>query len=353
MAHFQVIDDQWLLKNKPWLFPKGARLFVEGDAGVEKIHIHTGQTIRLELAGSSPKTVRVRSTEDKKITVSALDGQQRFTVKAESAGTSILEGLDATGSLTTSRLIVVGGDVVKHPDMEVDLIADILQGSDAARIHALHRFLNDNHDNIFNENWQAIIDKRGERACGTVAKDGGQALWGVEADAHSWQTYHIPFPVPKPNPGQPLRATVTDRKAVKFKEAPVLRGALAIAGWLQKKRKPVVIGVLYGPSTARPMLFTNRYGQIERTGLSGHTVLVVGCDKAKENFLYIDPWHGGSRSTYQGGIRSDPFTKSCSLGILSLNRSDLVRGPILRQTTLTEGSFSTAEGTFLEAISGP
>ncbi|MBK8184974.1 MAG: hypothetical protein IPK63_19615 [Candidatus Competibacteraceae bacterium] len=173
--------------------------------------------------------------------------------------------------------------------MEVDLIADILQGSDAARIHALHRFLNDNHDNIFNENWQAIIDKRGERACGTVAKDGGQALWGVEADAPAGRPTIFPFPVPKPNPGQPLRATVTDRKAVKFKEAPVLRGALAIAGWLQKKRKPVVIGVLYGPSTARPMLFTNRYGQIERPGLSGHTVLVVVAIKLKKIFFISIP----------------------------------------------------------------
>ncbi|MBK8184973.1 MAG: hypothetical protein IPK63_19610 [Candidatus Competibacteraceae bacterium] len=65
MAHFQVIDDQWLLKNKPWLFPKGARLFVEGDAGVEKIHIHTGQTGFAWSWRVVPKTVRVRSTEDK------------------------------------------------------------------------------------------------------------------------------------------------------------------------------------------------------------------------------------------------------------------------------------------------
>jgi hypothetical protein len=41
-----------------------------------------------------------------------------------------------------------------------------------------------------------------------------------------------------------------------------------------------------------------------------------------------------------------------SLGILGLTR-DPKRGPVLRQTTLTEGSFRTAEGTFLEVISGP
>ncbi len=352
MAHFQLIDDSWLRKNKPWLFPKGTRLFVKGDGGVEKIHVHVGQTINLELAGSSPKAVSIHSSEDPKnpkIKVSKLDAQQRFTVKAEGPGTTILTGLDASGGVATSPLIVVGGDVLNHTNMEIDLLANILRGPDAVRIHAIHRLLNDNDDNIFNENWQAIIDKRGERACGTVAKDGGQALWGVDAEAHSWRAYHIPFPVPKP-PRKPS-AKVTDRKSVKFKEATVKRGTTAIAAWLNKG-KPVLVGVLYGPSVARPFLFTNKYGQIERTGLSGHTVLIVGCDKPRENFLYIDPWHGGSQLIYEGGIASDKFTEKCSLGILGLTR-DPDRGPILRQTTLTEGSFRTVEGTFLEVISGP
>lgn len=352
MAHFQLIDDSWLRKNKPWLFPKGTRLFVKGDGGVEKIHVHVGQTINLELAGSSPKAVSIHSSEDPKnpkIKVSKLDAQQRLTVKAEGPGTTILTGLDASGGVATSPLIVVGGDVLNHTNMEIDLLANILRGSDAVRIHAIHRLLNDNDDNIFNENWQAIIDKRGERACGTVAKDGGQALWGVDAEAHSWRAYHIPFPVPK-LPRKPS-AKVTDRKSVKFKEATVKRGTTAIAAWLNKG-KPVLVGVLYGPSVARPFLFTNKYGQIERTGLSGHTVLIVGCDKPRENFLYIDPWHGGSQLIYEGGIASDKFTEKCSLGILGLTR-DPDRGPILRQTTLTEGSFRTVEGTFLEVISGP
>lgn len=350
MAHFQLIDDPWLRKNKPWLFAKGARLFVKGDAGVEKIHIHVGQTISLELAGSSPKVVSIHSSGDpKKIKVSKLDAQQRFTVKAESPDTSVLKGMDAVGNVATSELIVVAGDVVNHTNMKIDLLADILRGSDAVRIHAIHRMLNDNDDNIFNENWQVIIDKRGKRACGTVAKDGGQALWGVDAEAHAWRAYHIPFPVPKP-PAKPF-AKVTNREDVKFKEETVKRGSNAIAAWLNKG-KPVLVGVLYGPSVARPFLFTNRYGQIERTGLSGHTVLIVGCDKAQENFLYIDPWHGGSQLIYEGGIASDKFTEKCSLGILGLTR-DPNRGPILRQTTLTEGTFNTASGSFLEVINGP
>jgi hypothetical protein len=264
----------------------------------------------------------------------------------------MLTGHDGSGNQITPILWVSFGKVEKHTGMDIDLIADLLSGSDPVRIHAMHRFLNNNDDTIFNENWQAIIDHRGRRACGTVAKDGSQALWRSDPDKHSFRSYHIPFPVPRPPAKQFVK--VTDRKQVKFKENTLTVGRQAIAAWLQKNKKPVVVGVIYGPTSGQ-FLVTNRFGNIERTGLFGHTVMIVGCDKSAENFLYIDPWHGGSQMVYEGGvIAASKFLDKCSLGMLSLDRTNLAtRGPVLRQTLATEGSFNTGNGLFLELISGP
>jgi hypothetical protein len=76
------------------------------------------------------------------------------------------------------ELVVVVGEFENHPGMEVDLIADLCRGTDPVKGHAVHRMLHDNPENIFNENWQPIIDKRGRMACGTVCKDGAESLWG-------------------------------------------------------------------------------------------------------------------------------------------------------------------------------
>ena len=114
------------------------------------------------------------------------------------------------------------------------------------------------------------------------------------------------------------------------------------------------MGVLYGP-TAGGFLDTGKYGTIQRGGRFGHTVMIVGCDAAAENFLYIDPWHGGSTMVYGGGITSaSPFTRKCSMGILTYDTADnATRGPMLRQSKFTEGSFDRPTGDFLEVISGP
>lgn len=346
---FQLIDDPWLTKNKPWLFKKGTKLFVDGDSGEQAIHIKSGHTLQLELAGAALGPVTVRSS-DHNVTVTGPDARNRIAVTSNAAVTTLLTAHDSTGRITKDNLWVSFGKVEKHSGMEVDLIADLLSEPDPVRIHAMHRFLNDNPDNVFNENWQGNIDKWGPRACGTVAKAGGHAFWESNPEDHLFRAYHIPFPVPRGRSS----VRVTDRKQVKFKEDTVNKGKTAILGWLTRKKKPVLVGVLYGPTTGG-FLDTGTYGTIQRGGRFGHTVMIVGCDKAAENFLYIDPWHGGSQLIYGGGITAaSKFTRKCSMGILSLDRSDLAtRGPVLRQTLATEGTFERKGGDFLEVISGP
>src|SRR5688500_15719784 len=97
MAHIQLVSDPWLLQNKPWLFHKGTRLFVKGDSGVEKLHIGVDRTITLELAGTNPTPVGVVSSDPKNFTLTPVNGQRQFTIKATAAGTTILTGTDAAG----------------------------------------------------------------------------------------------------------------------------------------------------------------------------------------------------------------------------------------------------------------
>lgn len=347
--YFHLIDDPWLLKNKYWLFKKKIRLYAKGDSGIEALHLSSGVTAALGLGDVPAGSVTIRSS-DPGVTVTGPDARHRISVTSNAAVTTQLTGHDSGGTQITPTLWLTFGTVVKHTGMEVDLVADLLSGSDPVLIHTTHRFLNNNDDTIFNENWQAIIDHRGPRACGTVAKDGGQALWRTNADEHHFRAYHIPLKVPRGRSS----VKVNDRNQVKFKESTITAGRNAIGGWLRSKKKPVLVGVLYGPIIGR-FLLTNVYGSIERTGLFGHTVMIVGCDTANENFLYIDPWHGGSQLTYEGGITAaSKFQEKCSMGILQLDKTNSPpRGPALRQTVATEGTFGTADGTFLEVISGP
>jgi hypothetical protein len=45
----------------------------------------------------------------------------------------------------------------------------------------------------------------------------------------------------------------------------------------------------------------------------GHTVLIVGCseDDLATEFLYLDPYPGGSTVKYNGGIAADSYPSKC------------------------------------------
>jgi hypothetical protein len=151
---------------------------------------------------------------------------------------------------------------------------------------------------------------------------------------------------------------VLSRDQVTFSKALTERAKTSLKGWLTRKRKPVVVGVLYGPTTSslgpsnRGTIVTNKYGQIERTGSFGHSVLIVGCNAAADEFLYIDPWYNGSKLQYEGGFAGDEFPACQSLGIFQVEAAD-PRGPVIRQTVATEGTFRRAAGNILEIIAGP
>ena len=74
------------------------------------------------------------------------------------------------------------------------------------------------------------------------------------------------------------------------------QGAAAIKAKL-KTGVPVLVGVVYNPSTA--MLSG---GELEVTRGGGHTVLIVGCNDGGTKFLYIDPYPKSSHLRYEGGM---------------------------------------------------
>jgi hypothetical protein len=356
MAHFQLIDNPLLLR-KDWLFSRGARLFMVGDSGEEKLAIHLKNRVTIEQKGLvGPGNVLPRIVPDsdvvKIVATTAFDKlqSQALTLEGARAGRAVLRGQDASGAAVPGlELVVVVGEFENHPGMEVDLIADLCRGTDPVKGHAVHRMLHDNPENIFNENWQPIIDKRGRMACGTVCKDGAESLWGGDASDHIFRNYHVAL-----RPG----TRVLSRDQVTFSKALTERAKTSLKGWLTRKRKPVVVGVLYGPTTSslgpsnRGTIVTNKYGQIERTGSFGHSVLIVGCNAAADEFLYIDPWYNGSKLQYEGGFAGDEFPACQSLGIFQVEAAD-PRGPVIRQTVATEGTFRRAAGNILEIIAGP
>jgi hypothetical protein len=65
---------------------------------------------------------------------------------------------------------------------------------------------------------------------------------------------------------------------------------------------PVLVGCTYDPNNK--ML---KKGQLDPGADGGHSVLIVGCNDAKTEFLYVDPFAGASYMRYTGGIAADSY----------------------------------------------
>ncbi len=335
MAHFQIGASK--------LFPSGTRLFVKGNSGTEKIVLQAGQKVRLELhgaGGSSRTPPPIDAVPGGIVEISNVKslggGVASFSLLAKSGGKAQLGAAIPGASSPTSPLHVVVGDFKNHPHMDIDLLADDCRGSDPAKIHAIHRFFNNNEDNIFNENSAENVAHWGELACGTVAKVGGINLISSKTD-YTYTDYHKPL------------KKFTKRSDVQYDGKRLRLARKAIVGRLQRKI-PVLCGVIYAPSTA--MLQGGSF-QVTREG--GHTVLVVGADTDGTTFLYADPYPRASNLKYGGGVSIDPFTETCEfLGIFYIDMWERSEG-VLRQVPATQGGSDTITygQQYIEVVSGP
>jgi hypothetical protein len=325
-----------------------------GNSGVEEIAIQQGTTVILEQlgdAGSAGSLPSLYSNNESVASISAIStsgrSRQRFILSAKNSGPAVLNGKAPTnGNDCVFPLRVTVGDYQHHTDMTVDLFADKLgKSDDAFKIYTAQRFLNGGSDsvddalvdntNIFDQQSPYNTDAYGELACGEVVLKRGRTLFGKDNVHWPSQIYYNAMP-------QTARRALR-RADLKYDPAKMLRARTAIVNLL-KQGKVVRVGCLHHPE--------RQNGPIPHPNLGGgHFVLIVGCNDQFNSFLYLDPWVGGSRLVYKGGIgRSAETDKSFYMGLF---KSDITnpRGPVLRQDDSAFGDFD-ASG-FLEVINGP
>ena len=339
MAHFQL--------------PDGTR-FWDRDHKHEKIAIHLGNEIELEqfsetsASGKMPRLqldkegvveLRLinRPSSDKPATIA----KRKFGLKAVGEGVAVLNGKDEDNKIVTSPLTVVAGAFKNHKGMAKDLLAEVGRSADPLRLYGLLRLLHNDYSNIFNQFDDTDPKKRRDPlACGKVAKAGGDAMIG-KVVSHSYNpasSYH-----------KPLRK-VTSRDDIDYDPELMRRVRRIIAGHV-KGGHPVLVGCTYDPKTS---MLEN--GQLKATRDGGHSVLIVGCNEAGNEFLYVDPFAGGSNMKYLGGIAADSYPSQCFyMGVFKVDSwEDVVgRGPVLRKDKDNNVQGHWDGERYLEVISGP
>ncbi|MCC2676262.1 MAG: uncharacterized protein K0R58_3209 [Ramlibacter sp.] len=335
MSHFQL--------------PDGTRLWAWGHEN-EKIAIHLDQEIELEQSGSTDafgKTADVEVDKEGVVEVRLIDrpssnkpftmSKRRFALKAVGEGEATISGKDEHKTIR-SPLKVLAGKFKYHQGMVKDLLAEVGRGTNPYLLYQLQRLLNSNVNNLFNQLNDANVAKmHSALACGRVAKASGEALIG-KVVSHSFakdSSYHMPT------------RKVTSRDDVEYDPDVMLKARMAIARHV-KGGHPVLVGCATEPKTS---MLTGGHLQATRDG--GHSVLIVGCSETAREFLYVDPYPGGSTMKYTGGIAADSYPPKCFfLGLFKVDSFQelLGRGPVLSNRD-SDGQWSGHK--YLEVISGP
>jgi len=312
-------------------------IFMQALGPQELIRLPVGRNVMLMQAGATlvgGKNVLpdITSSDDFVVKVGRRirrnPNEQAFEASTTKEGFAWLSCM-AEGGIAGSQLGVCVGKFENHTEMAIDMIADAFRKGDAIKIVQLQRLLDNNFDNLFNESSDANVRDWGELACGTVAKVGGIKSFSNKTD-YTYHSYHVPL------------RKVESRSDVTYRPGVIAKAAAAIKAKL-KTGVPVLVGVVYNPSTA--MLSG---GELAVTRGGGHTVLIVGCNDNATKFLYIDPYPKSSHLRYEGGMTRFPFDLTCEfLGTFEIG--ELYGRPgILRQSAGSVGVLSE-----LEVVSGP
>lgn len=315
----------------------------------------------LELLNTEPASVLPVSASV--IPHVATSDRHRFSLMANRPCFTSLSAVDAADTRLATLNVIVGS-FAKHPSMSIDLIADVGRGADSFRIHALQRMLNNrwvngdvftNKDNIFEQNTPCNVSSDpdiGSMTCGIVARfRTDQVFRKIQIVADDW--YLRPL-------HEPLRGAPTKRSDVKYRPEKIAALTTQIVAALTDG-KAVRVGVIDNPVRTPVGTLAGVTGKLIAYRAGGHTVIIVGCNSAATEFLYIDPWGGGSWMEYKGGIPGNQVPGKCAqLGILTVTddpdrrvRSTDRGNNLIRSSQLTEGSFNEADGTYLEVVSAP
>ncbi len=294
------------------------------EPGYQDIQLDKQEAVEIRLVN--------RPSSDKPFTVS----KRRFALKAVGEGAATISG-KGEHKTVSSLLKVLAGEFKYHKGMVKDLLADVGRSSDPNLLYQLQRLLHNNVNNLFNQLDDANVAKmHSSLACGRVAKASGEAMIG-KVISHSFEkdsSYHMPM------------RKVTSREDVKYDSNVMHKARWAIAGHV-KRGHPVLVGCAIDPKAT--ML---KDGHLQATRDGGHTVLIVGYNETATEFLYVDPYPGGSTMTYKGGIAADSYPSKCYfLGLFKVVDDVSKRGPVLRSHRDSDGQWSGDK--YLEVISGP
>jgi hypothetical protein len=324
----------------------GGQFFAVNTAGEPMVWLPTGVQLTLDFVAPAGSGADVRNVVGFKptIAVTVLDRTPRklgFSIKASTADAFYVQGQDAQGRPT--NIGVFAGDFKNHPGMDIDLLAKLCRAGDALNLLRVQQLLYNQEGNIFNQKSRANLHKFGRMMCGAVAKGRAIELFGDVNVLDYTHPYHEPLG----------RGPVSGRFDVKYRSDIITKVRLKIVSLLGRGT-PVRVGVLDSPVGMMP----HDHSLIAwETG--GHTVVIVGCDNEGMNFMYVDPWFGGSKMTYAGGIM--PPLECKSMGVFNAQQhmerkvgDDPVSVPnLLVQRWDTYGSFKWASGNYLEVVAGP
>ncbi len=353
----------------------GSRLFVNSTD--EELWIKMGNTYTLEhvgfgrLAPSAAPTIQGANASIETAIVSTVDNKQTFKVTARGTGKAEIFGRSASGD--TTKVTILAGFFPKHFGMDsIDLLSDVMNRPDPVRMHLIQEILYNLPDNIFNQkNAKNKHPQHGSLACGIVAKERGNQIFSTDPldvvpqlgsagnapDVVCPIRYEFPY-------HEPLQRQVRQRSDLKYHNDTIQRVRLKMHGFL-KAGTPVRVGVVDRPKDMglhKPYDPTRKGYDLWAYDDGGHTVLIYGCDMSAHEFIYLDPWGGGSKLEYNGGLASPARHSMCVyMGAFETKFEAGRMAPggtspkfnLLRQTVNSEWGFTTAGDNYLEIISGP
>ena len=221
---------------------------------------------------------------------------------------------------------------------------------------AAHTLINiSNNQNIFSQQAAPNISsdpKVGTMTCGIVARFRAEQVFPIgkvlapTADWYRVGAIH-----------EPLSSRITNRKQVKYRPERV--EALLWANRTRSDRRQCCPGRC--PRRSRHQQNDAENGNLVAYRAGGHTVLIVGCTNNGQEFLYIDPWTGGSMMEYQGGIAGNTFPGKCvQIGKLIVAHDPDRRvtptgaaNNIIRTHVDTQALFRLDNNSYLEVVSAP
>jgi len=324
----------------------GGQFFAKNTAGEPMVWLPTGVKLTLDFVAPAGHGADARNVIGFKptIAVTVLARTPRklsFSIKASAADAFYVQGQDAQGRKT--NIGVFAGDFKNQPGMDIDLLANLCRAGDALKLLRVQQLLYNQEENVFNQKSRANLHKFGSMMCGAVAKGRAIELFGDVNVLDYTHPYH-----------EPLGASpVASRFEVKYREDIITKVRNKIVSLLSKGT-PVRVGVLDSPVGMTP-----HHHNLIAWEAGGHTVVIVGCDNGGMNFMYVDPWYGGSKMTYAGGI--EPPVECQSMGIFNAQLhgerkvgDDPVSAPnLLVQKWDSYGTFNWSRGNYLEVVAGP